>query len=493
MNSNILEKLRSSCRSFLALGGLMAENATSLQEEFVPVRSRIWVAAADGATATLMGMVGSGALTYYFTRWRGLEPGLAGIVWLLFGIWNAVNDPLFGYISDRTQNKLGRRIPYIRYGAPIYALAFIACWIDWPGTQSNQTVMFLQLLGLLFVFDTLYTAIATSIYIMPFEMAVSNKARSTIVVWKIPFALIATAIPLIIVPIIQPGPGEDATTFRLIMTGFGIAVGLIIFFSTFFYQEKHLNQADEQLPFFKALKECFTNFSFIVFETISFTVIYVQTALMQGVLYYFDEIAVPAVPLYAAMAVGVFGGVFLWLNIERRRGVKTAMIAMCVLFGLGCVAILLGGQSVIFATLGFLLFGLGFSGAMYLVPMMNGDVIDMDEHRTGLRREGMYAGVNSLITKPAISIAQAAFLGILARFGYDQALAKGLQSASAETGILVAWTLIPAILLLTCAVLLRWYPLHGSDWDGIKESLATQHAEKERELLAAEGYAYAAD
>ena len=262
----------------------MTEKVTALQEEFVPVRSRIWVAAADGAIATLMGMVGIGALTYYFTRWRGLGPGLAGLVWLLFGIWNAVNDPLFGYISDRTQNKLGRRIPYIRYGAPIYALAFIACWIDWPGTQTNQTVMFLQLLGLLFVFDTLYTAIATSIYIMPFEMAISNKARSTILVWKIPFALIATAIPLVVIPIIQPGPGEDATTFRLIMTGFGIAVGLIIFFSTFFYQEKHLNQADEQLPFFQALKECFTNFSFIVFESIGFTVIYVQTALMQGVL-----------------------------------------------------------------------------------------------------------------------------------------------------------------------------------------------------------------
>ena len=80
----------------------------------------------------------------------------------------------------------------------------------------------------------------------------------------------------------------------------------------------------------------------------------------------------------------------------------------------------------------------------YLIPLMNGDVIDMDEHRTGLRREGMYAGVNSLVTKPAISIAQAVFLGIIGAFGYDQALAKGAQSVSAQTGILIGWVAVPA-------------------------------------------------
>ncbi len=60
----------------------------------------------------------------------------------------------------------------------------------------------------------------------------------------------------------------------------------------------------------------------------------------------------------------------------------------------------------------FFLVGIGFAGGMYLIPLMNGDVIDKDEHHTGLRREGMYAGVNSFITKPAISLAQAVFLSL---------------------------------------------------------------------------------
>lgn len=84
---------------------------TSLQEESIPLKSRLGVPIADAACGTLAGLGASGVLTYYFTRWRGLNAELAAVVWLLFGMWNAVNDPLFGYISDRTKSKLGQRIP----------------------------------------------------------------------------------------------------------------------------------------------------------------------------------------------------------------------------------------------------------------------------------------------------------------------------------------------------------------------------------------------
>lgn len=462
-------------------------SAIPLREEVVPWKSRIWVAAADGACATLGGLAGSAVLTYYFTRWRGLETNLAAIVWLIFGVWNAVNDPLLGYISDRTHSQLGRRLPYIRYGAPIYALVFIACWLDWPGSHTNQTAMFIQMLVLLFIFDTLYTSIATNIYIMPYEMAVSNKARSSIFVWKLLFMVLSTAVPLILIPIIQPGPGQDATGFRWVMTAFGVGMGLVIFLSTFFYQEKRFQQAEAQPPFVAAVRACFANFSFIVFEALSFTVIYIQTALMQGVLYYFDELKLPGVPLYLALGAGIVGGVVLWVTQRDRWGVKRCMQLMCLLFALGCFA-MLGGRQLWLALPGFFFIGVGFAGGMYLVPIMNGDVIDQDEHLTGLRREGMYAGVNSFITKPAISIAQAVFLGVLTRFGYDQALAKGAQSYSAQTGILVGWALAPGLLLLLCAALLHWYPLAGPAWEKIKHALATAHSEKEKQFLQAHGY-----
>ena len=112
---------------------------------------------------------------------------------------------------------------------------------------------------------------------------------------------------------------------------------------------------------------------------------------------------------------------------------------------------------------------------MYLVPIMNGDVIDFDELKTGARREGVYAGVNSLITKPAISLANAAFLMIAKWFGYDTSLAAGMQSAMAKHGVLVAWMAVPALLLIVSAVGMRFYPLYGKQWDEQKAALAKKH------------------
>lgn len=448
-------------------------------EEQIPWKSRIWISLADSSVAMLQTIVGGGALTYYFTRVRGLDPNLAGLVWLLFGIWNAVNDPLFGFISDRTKSKLGRRRPYIRYGAPILTLGFIFLWLDLP---TSQGVMLTQMLIGLFVYDILYTAIATSIYIMPYEMAVSNKARSSIFIWKIIFMIFPNVFPFVIAAI-QPGPGDDPTGYRILLMGMAIVLGLIVFLSTFFYEEKVFTQQEEQFPFLKSLKESFLNFAFVIFLVVSFTVIYIQTSLMQGVAYYFDEIMMTPLPLYLGLAAGIVFGIWFWIRKREPWGVKTCVRVWLAAFATGCLIMLLGGMLLIPAVIGFFLIGVGFAGGMYLIPIMNGDVIDYDEQRTGLRREGMYAGINSLVTKPAISLAQAAFLWILQANGYDPRLPKGLQSSQAESGILLAWMLIPAILLIISWLTMHWYPLAGKQWDRIKQQLSVIHEEKERLAL----------
>ncbi len=464
---------------------------TQLHEERVPIRSRIWISVADSATNTLQALVAFSALTYYFVKLRGLDIELAGIVWLLFGLWNAVNDPLLGYISDRTKTSIGRRLPYIRYGAPIFALAFVLLWINIPGSEGNQTAMFIQMLVALFVYDTLYTSIATNIYIMPYEMAVSNRARSTIYIWKIIFMVFTVAIPIALERF-KPDVGDAAgiASFRWLMIAFGVGMAALVFFSTFFYRENHFTQEQQQPSFFVAIKECFRNRSFVVFEVISFTVIFAQTALMQGLWMYFDELKVSSLPLYIALALGIVGGMLLWINRRDRWGIKTSTRVMALLFAVGCFTLLVAGRYVITAAFGFFCFGFGFVGGMYLIPLMNGDVVDFDEHTTGLRREGMYAGINSFISKPAISIAQWALLSILTLFGYDQTLAKGTQSSLAQTGVLVGWLAPTGLLLLISFFALALYPLAGEKWEAIKSQLSVLHREKEQVYLEQHGYKF---
>ena len=466
----------------------MAEVSSALQEEKVPLKSRIWVSAGDASCAFLQTIIGGGALTYYYTRVMGLHPDLAGWVWIIFGIWNSVNDPLLGYIADRTRSKIGRRRPYIRYGAPIFALSFMLLFFGIPGILNLQWALFAQMLLGLFIYDTLYTAIATSLYQKPYEMAISNKARSSVFIWKIIFSVFSMALPPVLMLAIQPGPGQDPTVFRWTMAGVGAGLCAIIFASTYFYEEKHYQQDEEQPGFVKSVLESFKNIPFIVFLVSSFTVIYVSTGLQQGILYYFDELRIPQAPVFAGLGVGIIGGIFLWVNLRERIGLKRCLMAWLGIFALGCFLMLPFGYSVWGAVASFVFIGVGFAGGLYLIPLMNGDVIDFDEKRTGLRREGMYAGINSFMTKPAISLAQAAFITIIGWFNYSQFLPKGMQPESAHTGIILGWMLIPGLLLTLSLASMLWYPLAGAAWDKTKKELADLHAAKEKAYLETLGF-----
>lgn len=444
-------------------------------EEKIKLSSKLWLCSADCLCSAASGLLTGGGMTYFFTKFLGLSEGLASTVWIIFAVWNALNDPLFGYISDRTKSKLGRRIPYIRYGSFFYALFFILTWVKWP-LGNSQTALFIQMLATLFLFDTLYTAIATSLYVMPYTMAVSNKARGNIFIMKIFFTLFAMGVPLVLFPLIKPEVGGNPRPFQLIMTAIGVVTFIVIFASTFFYKEKVTTDIDENPEnIFKSVVACFKNRSFIIFEILSFTVIFIQTILMQGVIYYFDEFDLPMPVAYGALGVGAVLGIILWSAKVNTWGVKKCVFIMCIVFAAGAGAMTVFGKYSVVAALGFFVAGTGFAGGMYLIPLMNGDVIDYDETVTGTRREGMYAGVNSLITKPAISFANAAFLMIAKAFGYDTALASGMQSETAKQGVLVAWMAIPALMLIICAVSMKYYPLAGEKWNEAKRKLEMKH------------------
>ena len=456
-------------------------------KEKVKISSCMWLGGADCSITTLNNILTGGGLTFFFVTYFGMSSAWSAACWLIFGLWNAVNDPIFGFISDHTKSKLGRRIPYIRYGAIIIAIVFVATWGTWfePG---NDVQMFIQMLVALFLFDTLYTAIATSIYVMPYEMAITNEARSKIFLVKIIFQLVALSVPLVLLAELENILNSSLSSYQHLMTGIGVAAGSVIFLSTFFYKEKDYIKEEEQYPFFKSLVECFKNKSFIIFEVLSFSVTFINTILMMGLSYYFEATGVSFIPCYAAMFIGIIFGMFLWMVPGQKWGLKKSIVIMCLLFGTGGLVLMLLGQYTVAGVIGFLAAGIGFAGGSYLIPLMNGDVIDFDESRTGLRREGMYAGVNSFICKPAISIANAVFPAIMVAFGYNADILISEQTDMAKFGIRIAWLAISVVLLYISAIVVgKLYPLSGKEWDEIKADLAKDHEEKqiayEKELL----------
>ena len=81
------------------------------------------------------------------------------IGWIIYLVVNAFNDPLLGQLSDRTNREKwgGRRMPYIKYGAPIWAATFIMVWFPW--SYDNQLIMFIHYVVSICAFDTMLTLV----------------------------------------------------------------------------------------------------------------------------------------------------------------------------------------------------------------------------------------------------------------------------------------------------------------------------------------------
>lgn len=482
----------------------MENEVKGVKEEKVKTSSAVWLGAANAGTGLLCAFSEGAAFQYLFVNKLGLNPALNAIVWVIFGIWNALNDPIYGFLADRTKSKLGRRIPWIRYGAPIMAILFAVMWLPVLQTgQMSQPLLFIEELIGLFLYDIVYTAIASAIYVMPYEMAVTNKARNKIFLFNILFSVINYGAPMVLNSQLDKLIEHNATTLPLIMAIAGLVCGAIVFISTFFYKENGYVVEEKQPKFFEGLKLCLKNKSFLLFEVISWTIIFAQNALMVGLTYVSGMWAIDGsgngwiggtsiIVLYGALFVGLIVGILFFVFTRAKLGVRNEMLVMTGVMGVGCILGAFLGQYFYVSVFTFVCCGVGLAGGLYLIPMINGDVIDKDEVDNGTRREGVYAGINSLITKPAGSIATALFPAmIVGLFGFDMKLKKvengsevidyANQALSAKNGLFMCWFLITGILLLLSFIAMWFFPLHGKEWDKAKHDLSIKHMEKQKE------------
>ena len=74
-------------------------------------------------------------IQFYYVDVLGLSAVVAGVIWTIYGLWNAINDPLMGQLSDRTRTRMGRRVPYVLFGAVPLGLAFFFLWTP-PGQSA---------------------------------------------------------------------------------------------------------------------------------------------------------------------------------------------------------------------------------------------------------------------------------------------------------------------------------------------------------------------
>jgi GPH family glycoside/pentoside/hexuronide:cation symporter len=443
-----------------------------------------WGVAALG-TSLISGIYG-GLLTIFYQDYLGLSARWIGIAATVYAIWNAVNDPLFGYITDNTRSKHGRRIPYMRFTAPFLALTFILVWFAPP--QAGQQTLFWWMLVTMLLYDTCYTIIGLVYSALLPEVTESDAQRNGLQISSSLFAMLGTLLGFLIPDMVRPKTGESSLVplYVAMIIVAAISTGLILLTTFKIKERREFAIVDKPVPLLEAIKFTFTSKSFLILVAENFMAILMSSLILGSIFYLADYVLQwPAMQLLAFLFIPLIIGIPLTTYFRRWLGVVGAQQFLLVIAGIGLVAIAFVPPALIPACI--VLAGLGLSGPQTLSNVLFAQVADEDELRSGQRREGAFFGVNALITKPAQSIAIWITPFILERTNFvTRASNMGEiflnQPIEAVMGIKIFSGVIPGIACLIGALILAFYPLRGKYLKEVQQKVLALHKEKKQIL-----------
>jgi len=437
----------------------------------------IWGLANFG-TSIIQGVFATTTVIFYHV-YLELDPFYIGLAATIYAIWNALNDPIFGYISDRTRTKLGRRIPFMRFTAPFLAITFVIFWL--VPIDSPQLTIFFWMLIMMALYDTCFTIIGLAYAALLPEIAEEDQVRGQFQQFSSLFYLIGVVFGFFIPEIVRPEVGStNLVPFYIGMVIVGIIGATCIVITTYRFKERpEFTVVDKPLGLKASIKYTFKSKAFLIVTAANFMSIFFQQVLLSYMFYLADYVMqVTSLILLAALILGLIAGVFITNFLSAKFGVVQANQ---IHLGFGAIFLLLlpfVPEFLIYLCL--FVGGIGLAGPLVLTNVLYGQIADEDEIKSGVRREAAFFGTNAMLTKPAQSVAIAMGPAMLAFAGF--LTGSVTQSTSVQFMIKIIIGLLPGIAMIIGVLILLFYPLKGDYLKEVQVKVLEMHREKRSKL-----------
>ncbi len=403
-----------------------------------------------------------------------IAPATMGL-WLgVSRIWDAVSDPMIGYLTDRTRTRWGRRRPWMLLGALPMGAGFVMMWSPPDSLEGGALGVWMGLS--LVLFYTALTAVDVPHSALGAELSTDYHERTRVFgVKRVLFGL-GTLGAVASIAAFDSLPDPRLTGRIVAVVAASLAIVLVVWMSLRIRERPEYQGRGAANPF-RAMADIFRNPHARLLLAV-FTIQQLGIVALTATLPFFSQYVLKT-PEYTFVYIGLMFitsilGVPLWLRLaphfEKRNLLTISM------FGVGAVISLFafaGEGDWLFVCAIALVGGLVAGGTDVLAPSIQADVIDYDELRTGERKEGAYFATWAFASKTAGGLSS---IGIGLLLTWIDFVPNAEQTVAAQNGLRAFAAGAPAVLYSAGALLFLRFGLSRREHARIRAELEARHS-----------------
>lgn len=434
----------------------------------------IWAYSAPRIAFGIMGMLFGTYLMKFSTDVLLIAPAAMGALIAASRLWDAISDPLAGFLSDNTRSRFGRRRVWLFSAALPIGLAIVMMWSPPTFLEGLELVIWMGIA--LIVYETASTAFYVPHGALGVELTPNYHERTRLFGYSHMIAAIGMILGLIALQLMNIS--EDKRTFAVYLSVFaGICVTAIALGSTFLLPERTDYQGRGNTNVVKSFLDVVRN-KHARLLLIMYAIETFGGASVALLVPYLVEYVLPMtaymVPILVLYVVPQFAFTPVWIWLSRRYGKKrlwAISMWMSAGFFVSGYFFLVPGEFSIMIWIGAFLLGTANGGAAVMAPAIKADIIDYDEYLTHERKEGAYLAVWNLVRKSAASMT-ALVTGLVLQWFHFVPNAE--QTIDTQYAILALFTLLPGSCYIIGVLVFHRFSFNEAEHEEVRKALAAR-------------------
>lgn len=361
----------------------------------------------------------------------GINAYLIGVIMLVARLWDAITDPLMGYISDRTQSRFGKRRIYLIFASPFILISMYFLFFPYAFSDVNLRVIAVLLSYL--VFTTVQTSVMIPYYSLSSEISSDYQERASYNSYRLGFSIFSSILCVAVPGMIVGMFDDKAVGYQVMSLSFGLIFALSVLFTGLFAREEIKTEKIESKL---SIKEMTKPLSLKPFRQYlgMFLVLQMSMAVMSGLFFFYIDFFITKdvtasgessmVGLIAAALMFSMQIVALpiYIKMISKKGKTFAYRFGAILWIVSALFILVIPSNVnplVIYLLGAVM-GFGISGPGLVPHTMYGDVVDAGQIKFKERLDGQMSGFTNFINKIAQALGLAFVMFLIGAAGFKE-------------------------------------------------------------------------